>query len=142
MNAKFKEWVKKYGILQENYWLQGHPTPIPPGTLYNGHMGSVGAGWVPLLTEMCEKLNALGDWDHSILQIKEKFGALRVYGNFTSEQQKVVDEACAKSEVTCEACGAPGSLKGRPQRLWLLTLCDACDAKGVHGRDMDGQSAR
>jgi len=57
-------------------------------------------------------------------QVKEKFGSLRFYmtsGN--DEIYDLIDEAEAKSRVTCEECGEPGEEK---PMSWIRTLCDGC----------------
>lgn len=56
------------------------------------------------------------------IQIKEKFGGLRFYyGGGDQCISGMVRMAEAMSEVTCEDCGAPGTLGGRG---WIRTLCD------------------
>jgi hypothetical protein len=56
-----------------------------------------------------------------VLQVKEKFGTLRIYIHNASEAANmVVDYAESLSEVTCEMCGAPGKI----YRVgWHSTLC-------------------
>lgn len=56
------------------------------------------------------------------LQVKEKFGALRVYLNRTEPTVAAyVTFAEAMSACTCEECGAPGR---RRSGGWIRTLCD------------------
>jgi hypothetical protein len=55
-------------------------------------------------------------------QIKEKFGTLRFYTNFTDEElQKLIGDAEKMSAKTCEACGQPGQMRGKN---WLYTACE------------------
>ena len=56
MTSAFAEWVKKYGIIQANYWR--YPQHIPEGTLYDGVMGTVGDGWVSILDALARRLIA------------------------------------------------------------------------------------
>lgn len=85
------------------------------------HIGyeAVGAGWEPILHELDHQfvmVTGLGTDNHSkirVLQIKEKFGGLRVYVDthqLTGEQQvrvvEAIDRAEKKSFRTCEKCGA------------------------------------
>lgn len=99
------------------------------GVDYSGFMGSVGTGWLPLVTELVDDLLALG-WDRDLHQIKEKFGGLRFYiGSGTEAIFNRIDEAERRSFFVCEACGSPG--EPRRNRPWVLTLCDGCNAKGV-----------
>lgn len=79
------------------------------------------------------------DADIVILQIKEKFGGLRVYWQGKGLGHRVWNQvagAVALAETvadsTCEKCGAPGEKHGssmmRPQQGWrfgrTLTLCE------------------
>lgn len=57
-----------------------------------------------------------------MLQIKEKFGTLRVYIDHADERIMALTDMAEKlSEFTCEKCGAPGELRTGG---WLKTLCD------------------
>lgn len=58
-------------------------------------------------------------------QVKEKFGTLRLYvSSWTDEMADVIREAEKKSEVTCEHCGQPGTLRTDG---WYFTFCDTCE---------------
>lgn len=60
-----------------------------------------------------------------VVQVKEKFGSLRFYViNSDSTILNYIDMAEAMSAVTCEDCGAPGSLR---RKGWISCLCDACE---------------
>ena len=57
-----------------------------------------------------------------IMQVKEKFGTLRIYADNTNEYHKgVIAMAEAMSELTCEECGSSGELDRR--RWHIRTLC-------------------
>ena len=59
-----------------------------------------------------------------ILQIKEKFGSLRFYTNWTTpEIDKIIDKYENISYSTCIRCGAPAKwiTKG-----WISPFCDKC----------------
>ena len=62
--------------------------------------------------------------NYRAVQIKEKFGGLRVYLALagTPEMEKAISEAEAESFRTCDVCGKPG--KGISIRGWMLTRCD------------------
>lgn len=61
------------------------------------------------------------------VQIKEKFGSLRIYMNYYfPEIEKLIDDAVKKADETCERCGQPGELR---QGGWWRTLCDSCEEK-------------
>lgn len=58
----------------------------------------------------------------TIVQIKEKFGGLRVYTNGATEtHQAYIDFAAAMASRTCEVCGSPGESRNSG---WIKTLCD------------------
>ncbi len=60
-----------------------------------------------------------------VAQIKEKFGALRIYINNTNEEiEKLVRKAESASAKTCEYCGKEGKQNG--SGYWLKTLCVSC----------------
>lgn len=93
-----------------------------------------GDGWEPLLRRAAEKLeainNSLANPDEHIVasQVKEKFGTLRFYINGGDDAaDAIIREAEEASEVTCEVCGEPGTLRGK---YWVYTACDEhTDAK-------------
>lgn len=60
-----------------------------------------------------------------ILQIKEKFGELRFYTNFTTpELNELIIEAEEKSWKTCETCGSTENV-GHTMG-WISVLCPEC----------------
>lgn len=73
-------------------------------------LDEIGTGWHPLVLEMCEKLAPHIDENFRIMQIKEKFGALRVTAvGATSEACEIIEDYEQRSTHICEFCGAPGS---------------------------------
>jgi hypothetical protein len=98
--------------------------------LYGGLHGlECGDGWYTLLSDLGRALDGL---PVSAVQVKEKFGTLRVYWSSEedlSEQTRafidaVVGEAEQASGATCEECGSPGSMV---RGSWWRTLCMACE---------------
>jgi hypothetical protein len=85
----------------------------------------VGAGWVPLLLKLTEKLFYLG-WDGRLLQVKEKFGTLRFYwcNNIPGLAGEIAEDVVSRAEISteqiCEECGEYGKLRAGG---WLVTLC-------------------
>lgn len=101
---------------------------------------SVGKGWrnvvetlVSNLSEVVEK-NDLKSF--AVVQIKEKFGELRVYyqgaNNHIDEISSIVHEAERQSGITCEACGKPGKIV--EINRWLKC---ACEEHGIKWPDDD-----
>ena len=89
----------------------------------------VGEGWFEILWTLCVSLEnigrariAEGHRPMRVVQIKEKYGTLRVYvEDGTDEAFDLIDSAETASETTCEACGKPGNthcIGG-----WDKTLC-------------------
>lgn len=85
-----------------------------------------GPGWDGLL----DRLRAQLEVDRStgltpqVLQVKEKFGRLRVYLHGESpETEALLKTLITESGLTCEVCGQQGTLGGDG---WLMTRCDAC----------------
>lgn len=90
-----------------------------------------GEGWYPLLEDMLSKMDKLED-KPNIVQIKEKFGGLRVYYDCDGECspiEQLVNEAEKIADNTCESCGASPA-KNRPSKTgWLRTICEPCNTK-------------
>lgn len=86
-------------------------------------ISKVGPGWRKLVEPIVAKAAEEGV---TIFDIKEKFGALRVYTAPGSDAlENMIDRAEDTSRCTCEFCGKSGSL--RTERRWFKTLCDECD---------------
>ena len=65
--------------------------------------------------------------DYRIMQIKEKFGQLRWYGNWESPRiYKVLDKYESLSEHTCIECGGEGTMRNDN---WISPYCDDCYRK-------------
>jgi hypothetical protein len=85
-------------------------------------------GWFHIIRSMCNAieshLNSMKDpLDYEFVQIKEKFGTLRVYDNAHDDFiSGVIRMAENMSAVTCEVTGLPGRL--RRKGSWYRTLCD------------------
>jgi hypothetical protein len=100
---------------------------------------SVGEGWNPLINIVYDKKPAF----INIVQVKEKFGTLRIYLDILSSEEYASQEFVAFREVigwaeresskTCEWCGKPGTSDNR--YYWLLTLCTSCKRKRKRLKD-------
>lgn len=71
-----------------------------------------GNGWAGLIDEMLADLRAACP-DARIVQVKEKFGALRVYleNKLDKDAKAILRRGEARSLTVCEVCGAPGELR-------------------------------
>jgi len=104
-------------------------------------ISSVPAGWYSIVDDLCSNLTPLLEEAlqanpessdeplFSLLQIKEKFGGLRIYFMMNTKNddlymkvQKMIDIAEDASYETCQITGKPGALckNGR----WFMTLCE------------------
>ena len=105
----------------------------PDPTLQNNLMAfgfECDEGWWPLIIECFDKIQFLLDEKYPklkktflIVQVKEKFGGLRIYCNYDNDEiDSLIDEACEKAEQTCEVCGQPGKMQSKYH--WMKTICD------------------
>ncbi len=61
----------------------------------------------------------------TIMDIKDKYAELRVYGSFTKEVQEIVDWAEKECELTCEKCGSRSDVQYCGDR-WVYNYCVDC----------------
>lgn len=101
--------------------------PVP-----SGGYPTVGDGWRELIEKAVERLAAAvagQEGELQIVQVKEKFGGLRIYTHGSLPQQawdavhSAIDLAEARADETCEECGSRGRLYD--DGGWLLTRCSA-----------------
>lgn len=94
---------------------------------------TIGDGWRELVEKAVERIadaiEGKGLATVQIVQIKEKFGTLRLYWRSRSIDETtrfaindIVGLAEARSACTCEICGAEGALYDKGG--WLATACD------------------
>ncbi|MFV3090559.1 hypothetical protein ACNJYG_08700 [Pseudomonas sp. GW6] len=113
----------QYAIPIQNHKIT--PADLPGAPLSLLTEISAGRGWLSLVREALAVLPAGAE----VLQIKEKFGALRVITNARSpDVRKALQPIEYKSLEVCEICGAEGILwhDGEPGKPagWLRTRCD------------------
>lgn len=95
-----------------------------------------GRGWWPIIESCAEKLEALilqlpeeQRPDCRAVQIKEKYGSLRVYMSCQNEtMDAAIHEAAEECARICEHCGLPGTL--RCVQGWYSVQCQVCLLKG------------
>ena len=82
----------------------------------------VGKGWEPLVRRVYNAKIGLGI-PVGILQVKEKWGGLRIYADYyIKEIEEVIREVGEESLKICEKCGAPAGLVKKG--TWYQTLCE------------------
>ena len=108
------------------YYVNVEPQPEEAAEFYKH---CVGPGWQKILLDLTDKLFHLG-WDGGLLQVKEKFGALRFYwrnnipnGINNDIAMDLVDYCEMRSGHLCETCGDWGERRGDG---WIVTMCEKC----------------
>ena len=100
-------------------------------TFLEDAMLSVPTGWVPIVRELCERIEETGG-DLRVKQIKEKFSRLRFYysvkaGDENTSREDIgelVKTARSQAKETCQRCGEPG--EEYAVNHWITVLCDNC----------------
>lgn len=73
-------------------------------------------------TELKRQLELSIELLPTIQQVKEKFGTLRFYVDYTTDRvDNYIEFAERMSAKTCEVCGNPGTMRST---RWLKVLCD------------------
>ena len=85
-------------------------------------------GWYNILDALCANIQAYVNNTKTIqveaTQVKEKYGSLRFYTNFSNDYvDALVDMAESMSSRTCETCGNAGTPN---EDGWVKTLCQPC----------------
>lgn len=117
----------KQGLEQENKMLiEDAWKEIADRTRLGAYVGD---GWKPVVIEAVQQIRQLNP-DVELIQIKEKFGGLRLYcsGDGNEQVREIIRDAERKCDTVCEDCGATdGVTTGvNPGRYWVRTLCPAC----------------
>ena len=114
------------------YW-PGDPDAIPEYDYEFTELDDMPDGWrIAFGEQMCEELKrellkyggekALQEY--RIVQVKEKYGQLRWYTDWTSDMlEKIVDRYTELSERTCIRCGKPAT---QISTGWISPWCDEC----------------
>lgn len=100
-----------------------------------------GDGWFDLLLETSIKLEEqLRTYPEAVRQdvvahqVKEKYGSLRFYiSYYTEELDEIIESAELRSACICETCGKSGKIRGSS---WLYCACDE------HTKEFDKQRLR
>ena len=115
----------------ENKLFSKYPTLFPGGRNVDPNKSLIffgiecGNGWYNLIDELMSKILEL-DKGCIVVQVKQKFGGLRVYIEPTNDKPyDLIIEYEAKSYLICEECGKYGEL--RNDRSYVKTLCKGCN---------------
>jgi hypothetical protein len=93
-------------------------------------------GWFDLLWRLCEDLEPLvakfeqaSGSQFEVLQVKEKFGGMRIHVNHANDAiRRRIEAGEQEYSLTCEVCGKPGKLR---ERRSIKTLCDEDASSGT-----------
>lgn len=98
--------------------------PYGAGGPVTDYKDEVGPGWGKLLDQLHAELAAV-DPNYQIVQVKEKFGDLRVYieASYPDPLWDIIAAYERLSSGVCENCGQPGK---HTDTRWIKTLCDPC----------------
>lgn len=97
---------------------------LKPENPYDLFGAECGKGWYPIIQPIIDYVDNVPKME--IIQIKEKFGELRVYLNFEDETvSKLIDEAVKEASETCELCGSKEDI-GITITGWATTMCKKC----------------
>jgi len=72
-----------------------------------------------------DKLRKYLTKNQMVIDIKDKYAELRVYGYFSQEVEEIVNTAIKECENTCESCGSKENVEifGK---YWIYNLCEKC----------------
>ena len=91
----------------------------------------VGPGWTPLIQRVYNAREAIGT-PVGIIQVKEKYGGLRIYTEYRDEElERTIIEVGKESFTVCEECGKPGTLRKRNSVYFTACDFDAGEAERV-----------
>jgi hypothetical protein len=69
------------------------------------------------------------DYKIAVMQIKEKYGTLRIYTNYSYDEiDKLIEDATKLSAKTCEVCSSIENVYPTKSG-WIQTLCEKCHNK-------------
>ena len=121
-----KALIEEYPYLQPRRMTDGQ---VAPDYDYEFIVGEhdLPEGWLELFLQACEDikepLEKAGDLDKfRFMQVKEKFGRMRMYTNgATEEVNDILDKYEFLSEQVCSECGKPAIAMTRG---WICPFCD------------------
>lgn len=77
--------------------------------------------------------------DFRFTQVKEKFGALRIYSSGGDEEiESMVSFAETLSRYICEECGKFDTTVGSTTKGWIRSICDECISKDPTSKKAKG----
>ena len=132
VQMKNKQLVEEYPFLMPRDW---EDKPLEDYDYSFTILDEMPTGWRNAFGEqMCAEIKAALGPDlekYRIEQVKEKFGELRWYTNWTSDAlEDIIEKYAELSARTCISCGAPAT---KISIGWISPWCDEC-SKGLHNK--------
>jgi len=118
---------EKQKILFEKYPSLFRDKNKPPNETCMCWGCSCGDGWFDILDKLCEDIDKINtNPEFRFLQVKEKFGGLRVsvIGGSNNIFDLIYKAECVSLKI-CEKCGTKDNVEQRGD-CWIYTLCNNC----------------
>lgn len=132
----------------DNYLCRTYPKifaerKLSPRVSCMGRGFECGDGWFPIINQLCYQIQQRIDWDAQyppkdrdplsqvvFLQVKEKFGALRIYHKGGDEYVNgLITMTKMLSYYICEVCGVGGPVLVGHTKGWIQSICEKCAKK-------------
>ena len=118
-------------IIQKHPNLFGQP-PFNPRETLIGFGFECSKYWLPTLANLFDELDTYvaekypqSEPPFRVQQVKEKFGSLCVYTNFSDDTiRDLIRKAEKEVSSICETCGKPGKLVN--DKGWYTVACTTC----------------
>lgn len=148
LRRSFENWNHNVKTQLEDYEIKlivGFPQffdRTKEGTVFGPWGFQIAQGWYDIVREMVQavekqavlEIRTKDNWPYCV-QIKEKFGLLRVYvGNTNDEMQAIIHSYENKSRFICLLCGKPSKFHHDD---WMRSLCDPCEERYQNSQTED-----
>lgn len=86
----------------------------------------ISKGWYDIAENFFKNIKKIKGVE--VIQIKQKFGELRIYVSHTNDKiEKLIKVSTEEAEHTCEMCGVNNEWVGKKRpRFWIFNICDEC----------------
>ena len=139
-----------YNERKHKEFYEKYPLCFPNGEPYCGF--HCGYGWWPVLDKLCaditKELEKIPEdkREFQVAQIKEKFGGLRFYVDWSVQKSldedpiyALIHKAEEECYKICEDCGAPGKIR---KIGWMKTRCNKCQHEWEEERAKENKEWR
>lgn len=144
MSNEMKDQLRDKKVEAE-WWIERYPFLRIENVDDEHQLEGLPQGWIDAFgKQMCDDLmEALGEYatEWEIVQVKEKFGAMRLYHNGCPKEiynkvERIIEKYAYISQFVCVHCG---SLDAQLyDDGWITPWCNKCFAKMMEDRGMKG----